>query len=234
MIFVSVCVSLLEHRRQQTGSAHHPLLSLKNLAMSHMAVLTHRTLHLHPCPQLRLLVSHLFRLVLSVLIARLPIMPMNVLSIPLFKIVRLSLPIVVSSVCALATLHGHATFARNVINVGCFPTIVVYVPRNFGLLQLLVCVRLPRLPVQIKLLPCKLPAKLQFSAAGMNLREWSSNDSDFMSQVPSHDHARRDIQKCLGILWDTANDVLQPNPVHASTYEVRTKHHVLRVMSKFF
>jgi len=77
-------------------------------------------------------------------------------------------------------------------------------------------------------------SKLLFSQASMNLREWSSNSTTFTSHLPEADRATGEVQKCLGLLWNTLEDDISIAPINASRTSVRTKRHILQVMSKFY
>lgn len=77
-------------------------------------------------------------------------------------------------------------------------------------------------------------AKQLFNDASMNLREWASNSTEFLDQLPESDRVRPGPQKCLGIVWNTEHDVLSVNAIKAATFAVHTKRQVLQVTAKFF
>ena len=77
-------------------------------------------------------------------------------------------------------------------------------------------------------------AKTLFSKASMNLREWASNSTDFLEQLPEADRATSAVQKCLGLNWNVQDDTLSSSTVDATSAVVETKRHVLQIVSRFF
>ena len=51
-------------------------------------------------------------------------------------------------------------------------------------------------------------AKLIFQNASMNLREWTSNSEDFLSNIPQIDRVKEKNVKILGMCWNTCSDSL--------------------------
>ena len=77
-------------------------------------------------------------------------------------------------------------------------------------------------------------AKSMFQSASMNLREWSSNDPEFMESLPDKDKSESETVKILGMEWDTKNDTINVAPNSAATNIVRTKRDLLREVSSFY
>ena len=50
--------------------------------------------------------------------------------------------------------------------------------------------------------------KSVFSSATMNLREWASNDTEYVASLPANDKPTSSTHKCLVMNWDTALDTL--------------------------
>ena len=55
-------------------------------------------------------------------------------------------------------------------------------------------------------------AKSVFSSATMNLREWASNDKEFVASLPANDKSTSSTHKCLVMNWVTALDTLAKSP----------------------
>jgi hypothetical protein len=75
--------------------------------------------------------------------------------------------------------------------------------------------------------------KLLFREAGMNLREYSSNDSEFMTSVPEVDRVDDRRVKVLGIIWDRVDDTLRIKAPDKMT-EPATKKTLLSDLFKVF
>jgi hypothetical protein len=50
-------------------------------------------------------------------------------------------------------------------------------------------------------------AKMLFAAASMNMRQWQSNDADFMAAIPVSDRGDGDSATILGLRWNLKEDV---------------------------
>ena len=77
-------------------------------------------------------------------------------------------------------------------------------------------------------------AKALFAKAGMNLRQWSANSSEFIDQLPLADRGVGNDQKVLGIRWDLVTDkiyIKNPKIKHAT---VNSKRELCQVLGSFF
>ena len=77
-------------------------------------------------------------------------------------------------------------------------------------------------------------AKDIFSEASMNLREWCSNSQELSDSIPSHDKAKGESHKVLGLQWNTTSDVLNIAGHSTSQITVRTKRELLQAIAQFF
>jgi len=74
-----------------------------------------------------------------------------------------------------------------------------------------------------------------FGEASMNLRQWTSNDQDFIDSLPEKDRAKGNHRstKLLGMGWDTEDDVIWvPSPRAFSN--IQTKRELLQCISSIF
>ena len=76
--------------------------------------------------------------------------------------------------------------------------------------------------------------KALFSSAGMNLREWASNNLDFNETIPEHDREKGKIIKVLGLKWDIEQDSYSVKTPPFEASEVVTKRSILRMTSQIF
>ena len=77
-------------------------------------------------------------------------------------------------------------------------------------------------------------AKSILASASMNLREWSSNSPEVLSEIPARDKSDATKQKCLGLVWDTKQDTLSISPPNSGSHVVTSKRQVLQALSRFF
>jgi len=78
-------------------------------------------------------------------------------------------------------------------------------------------------------------AKQLFQSASMNLRDWASNEQEFIASLPVEDRASRPTMKVLGMVWDSIADNLQySHDSYLSLPAVRSKRDVLHVISSVF
>ena len=81
-------------------------------------------------------------------------------------------------------------------------------------------------------LPFFSEAKKLFNGAAMNLRDWASNDRNFINTIPECDRAGRKQMKVLGMLWDQEEDTLQFPKITLTS--VTTKRQVMQAVSTVF
>ena len=67
----------------------------------------------------------------------------------------------------------------------------------------------------------------------MNLREWASNNSDFLSHIPEVDKVSETVMTVLGMQWCTPTDQISLAGHDVEHVIVRTKRQMLQVVSKF-
>ena len=77
-------------------------------------------------------------------------------------------------------------------------------------------------------------SKELFHQAGMNLREWISNDEELNSRIPQKDRVKKATVKVLGLRWNTTEDTLQIKIKSQEEKEVLTKRSVLHQVARAF
>ena len=76
--------------------------------------------------------------------------------------------------------------------------------------------------------------KQVFTQASLNLREWASHNSDFLSHIPEVDKVSETIMTVLGMQWCTPTDQISLVGHDVEHVIVRTKRQMLQIVSKFF
>lgn len=78
-------------------------------------------------------------------------------------------------------------------------------------------------------------AKNIFTRASMNLREWTSNSSEFVSYLPEKERSSGQVIKVFGLIWNRVEDYLQISSikVNLDEYDI-TKCQVLSDVSKIY
>ena len=66
-------------------------------------------------------------------------------------------------------------------------------------------------------------AKTLFQSASMNLREWASNSSEFLQNIPECDRSSAETMKVLGTSWNLTTDTIFINGSHNLSSKVTTK-----------
>ena len=77
-------------------------------------------------------------------------------------------------------------------------------------------------------------SKAIFNKCSMNLREWYSNDSELMAQIPECDRGKQTSTKVLGLTWDLPSDTLACQVGQQRTSPLSTKRSVLKVLAQTF
>ena len=78
-------------------------------------------------------------------------------------------------------------------------------------------------------------AKKLFSSASMNLREWSSNSSHLISQLPAHDVASSPTVKMLGLKWHLPSDSFYiPDSTPLQLQQVLTRQSALHTIASIY
>ena len=77
-------------------------------------------------------------------------------------------------------------------------------------------------------------AKTTFDGASMNLRSWASNCKEFVELLPEEDRSDAQIQKCLGLQWDTVAETFNINPISLAEDIVHTKRSILKTLASFY
>ena len=77
-------------------------------------------------------------------------------------------------------------------------------------------------------------AKGIFSEASMNLREWTSNCTEFLDCLPEKERLSGKVIKVFGLVWNRIEDYLQIPTFKGSPDEVFTKRQVLSDVSKLY
>jgi hypothetical protein len=72
-----------------------------------------------------------------------------------------------------------------------------------------------------------------FRTAGMNLREWISNDPTFNTHIPEADRAKGPVTKVMGMVWDTDKDTIGVRFKEESEGEI-TKRSILHQVARCF
>ncbi|XP_047992845.1 uncharacterized protein LOC125231433 [Leguminivora glycinivorella] len=79
-----------------------------------------------------------------------------------------------------------------------------------------------------------------FNELGMNIRDWMSNDKEFMDKIPKQERAKPESEmKILGLVWNLKNDTLRLN-LNNDTFESETvdrgitKKGVLRMLARLY
>ncbi|XP_047998158.1 uncharacterized protein LOC125235603 [Leguminivora glycinivorella] len=79
-----------------------------------------------------------------------------------------------------------------------------------------------------------------FNELGMNIRDWMSNDKEFMDKIPKQERAKPESEmKILGLVWNLENDTLRLN-LNNDTFESETvdrgitKKGVLRMLARLY
>lgn len=76
-------------------------------------------------------------------------------------------------------------------------------------------------------------AKEIFGEAVMNLREWNSNDKEFMSMIDTKDRMKEENLRVLGIMWNTKSDLLNIANSHIET-SLFTKRNILKIIASIY
>jgi hypothetical protein len=76
-------------------------------------------------------------------------------------------------------------------------------------------------------------AKMLFATASMNLRQWQSNDAEFIARLPEVDRGDTKTACVLGIRWNLGDD-LWSSAVGGSGSTCRTKRSMLKAVAKLF
>ncbi|GMR34175.1 hypothetical protein PMAYCL1PPCAC_04370, partial [Pristionchus mayeri] len=77
-------------------------------------------------------------------------------------------------------------------------------------------------------------SKHLFQSMSMNLRDYSSNSSSFMSCVPDSDQSKDSNQKLLGLIWNTEEDSLSINIPVSNKREKESKRSMLSTVSSSY
>ena len=78
-------------------------------------------------------------------------------------------------------------------------------------------------------------AKNIFTRASMNLREWTSNSSEFVSYLPEKERSSEQVIKVFGLIWNRVEDYLQISSIKVNLDEYDfTKRQVLSDVSKIY
>ncbi len=78
-------------------------------------------------------------------------------------------------------------------------------------------------------------AKEIFRNCSMNLREWTSNDTELMKNIAEIDRAKSEKPKVMGLVWDLSQDaLLVPGADTATEKPVTTKRQLLHALAKIF
>ena len=77
-------------------------------------------------------------------------------------------------------------------------------------------------------------AKTLFQSASMNLREWASNSSEFLHNIPECDRSSTETMKVLGTSWNLTTDTIFINGSHNLSPEVTTKRDALQSVSRIY
>ncbi len=76
-------------------------------------------------------------------------------------------------------------------------------------------------------------SKELFQKAAMNIREWTSNSEEFMSQIPVEDRSTHKNYKVLGMHWNQKNDTFSLQ-LGNTVEQPSTKRGILKEIAKFF
>ncbi len=68
----------------------------------------------------------------------------------------------------------------------------------------------------------------------MNLREWTSNDPEFVSLLPEEDRAKEANTKVLSLYWDMNEDTLNVPHVSFTKASGCSKRTILKAMLQIF
>ena len=77
-------------------------------------------------------------------------------------------------------------------------------------------------------------SKALLQTAGMNLREYVSNDSELMALIPEEDRAKGEVVKVFGLRWELASDSIFVSGASDFPTEVKTKREMLHAVAKVF
>ncbi len=77
-------------------------------------------------------------------------------------------------------------------------------------------------------------AKGLFQSAGMNLREWMSNSTDFVQAIPESDRANPKKAKIFGLPWNLEEDYLTIPGIYKINNNCKTKRDVLKSIATIF
>ena len=74
-----------------------------------------------------------------------------------------------------------------------------------------------------------------FQKACMNLREWTSNSSEFLNLLATAEKSEGCVTKAFGIVWNCTDDILQVQGINVCDEDrTPTKRQVLKVIAKIF
>ena len=77
-------------------------------------------------------------------------------------------------------------------------------------------------------------AKTLFQSASMNLREWASNSSEFLQNIPECDRTSAETMKVLGTCRKLTTDTIFINGSHSLSSEVTRKREPLQSVSRIY
>ena len=77
-------------------------------------------------------------------------------------------------------------------------------------------------------------AKKLFQSASMNLREWASNSSEFLQNIPDGDQTSAETMKVLETSWNLTTDTIFINGSHNLSSKVTTKRAALQSISRIY
>jgi len=87
---------------------------------------------------------------------------------------------------------------------------------------------------QDKQLSCTKEAKTLFQSAFINLREWASNSTEFLQNIPEYDRGGAETTKVSGTSWNLTADTIFINGSHNISSEVTTKRDALQSVSRMY